>query len=229
MRTHTGRFILAAVALAAGLAVRSTADIETRLADAQLALAAAEPATAVERFDAIDADAALVARVPFAGAAMRGLVADGRARAAYWLGDYAALPPTGEEGAASGAALDLVVLSANAGYRAVQRDTTDTAEAVRGLDAVLQSYASVLRQQPDDLDAAYNYEFVALQRLLLAGGGEMLPPPDTAEADPSEMQGGEGAPPPDTAPADFNVIVPMSPDERGEFEAGAGSVQRRVG
>jgi hypothetical protein len=43
------------------------------------------------------------------------------------------------------------------------------------------------------------------------------------------MQGGEGAPPPDTAPAEFNVIVPMSPDERGEFEAGAGSVQRRVG
>jgi len=229
MRTFTGRLILAAVILTAGLAARSAADIETRVADAQLALAAAEPATAVERFDAIDADGALVARIPVAGAAVRGAVADGRARAAYWLADYAALPPTGEEGAASGAALDLVVLSANAGYRAVQRDNADPAEAVRGLDAVLQSYAGVLREAPDDLDAAYNYEFVALQRLLLAGGGEMLATPDSAEADPSEMQGGEGAPPPDTAPADFNVIVPMSPDERGEFEAGAGSVQRRVG
>lgn len=229
MHTLTGRLLVAAALLAAGLALRSAALVETQVAEAELALAAAEPAAALERFDAVDVDGALATRVPMAGAAMRGAVADGRARAAYWLADYSALPATGEEGAASGAALDLVLLSGNAGYRAVQRGDADLAEAVRGLDAVLQSYAGVLRQAPEHLDAAHNYEFVALQRLLLAGGGDMLPAPDTAEADPSEMQGGEGAPPPDTAPADFNVIVPMSPDERGEFEAGAGSVQRRVG
>jgi hypothetical protein len=229
VRTFTGRFFLAIVVVVVGLTLRSWALVETAMADAQLALAAAEPAAAVERFDAIDVDAAFATRLPVAGAAVRGVVADGRARAAYWLGDYTALPPTGEEGAASGAALDLVLLSANAGYRTVQRGDAEVADAVRGLDAVLQSYAGVLRRAPGDRDAAYNYEFVALQRLLLAGGGEMIPPADQATADPSEMQGGEGAPPPDTAPADFNVIVPMSPDERGEFEAGAGSVQRRVG
>jgi len=228
VKTATGRLVIAAVLLVLGLALRSTADVEEQIAGAEQALATVGPGPAVDLLDAIDVDGRTVARLPLVGAALRDEVADQRAHAAYWLADYTGLPPVGEEGAASGAAADLVLLSANGGFRAVQRAGLEPADALRGLDAVLQSYARVLEVQPANLDAAFNYEYVSIQRILLAGGGELLPP-DEADADPSEMHGAEGAPPPDTVPGDFNVIVPMSPDERGEFEAGAGSVRQRQG
>lgn len=228
MKTATGRLVIAAVLLVLGLALRSTADVEAQIADAEQALATLGPQPAVDLLDAIDVDGRAVARLPLVGTALRDEVARQRAHAAYWLADYTGLPPVGEEGAASGAEADLVLLSANGGFRAVQRAGLEPADALRGLDAVLQSYTRVLEVQPANLDAAFNYEYVSIQRILLAGGGELLPP-DQADADPSEMHGAEGAPPPDTVPGDFNVIVPMSPDERGEFEAGAGSVRQRQG
>ena len=224
--TATGRIVAAAVLLAAGLGLRAAADVEQQIAVAQQTLATVGPLAAVTDYDAIDLDDG----APLVGRLLRGEVERQRARAAYWVADYAALPPVGEEGAASGADPELVLLSANAGFRTVQTSDLEPAAAIRGLDAVLQSYTRVLLDEPVNLDAAFNYEFVALQRILLAAGGELLlPPADEAEVDPSEMHGAQGAPPPDTAPGDFNVIVPMRPDERGEFEAGAGGVRQRQG
>ena len=44
------------------------------------------------------------------------------------------------------------------------------------------------------------------------------------------MHGEEGDPPQGTKPPDFNVIVPMRPDERqDQFDAGVGGVTRRKG
>lgn len=230
MRTVTGRMFVAAILALGGLALRSTADIEHQIANAEQALATAGPAAAVDQLDALDVDDTLAARVPLVGAALRTEMARQRARATYWLSDYTGLPVVGEQGADAADSLELVVLSANAGFRTVQRSgLEDPAELIRGLDAVLQSYAHVLEEDPENRDTAFNYEFVSLQRILAAGGDLALQPPDEAEADPSEMHGAQGAPPPDTAPGDFNIIVPMSPDERGEFEAGAGGVRQRQG
>ena len=230
--TAAGRIVVAVVLAMGGLGLRSTADVELQIAAAQQTLATIGPAAAVADLDAIGVEGTTVTRVPLVGAVLRREVERQRARAAYWVADYAALPPVGEQGAASGATSELVLLSANAGFRTVQGSDLDLdpAAAIRGLDAVLQSYTRVLLDEPANLDAAFNYEFVAIQRILLAAGGELaLPPPDEAEADPSEMHGAQGAPPPDTAPGDFNVLVPMRPDERGEFEAGAGGVRQRQG
>ena len=228
--TATGRLIVAAVLLASGLALRSAADVEQQIAVAEQKLVTAGPLAALTDYDAINVDGVAVTRLPLIGALLRGRIESRRAHAAYWVADYTALPPVGEEGAATGATTDLVLLSGNAGFRTVQQSDLEAVAAIRGLDAVIQSYTRVLLDEPANLDAAFNYEFVALQRILLAAGGALpLADPDAAEADPSDMHGAQGAPPPETAPGDFNVIVPMSPDERGEFEAGAGGVRQRQG
>jgi hypothetical protein len=230
VRTATGRIVIAAVLLVIGLGLRSTATVEQQLANAEQALTTVGPSAALDTLDTIDVGNAFAVRLPVVGALLSNEVNRQQARAAYWLSDYTALPPVGEEGAAAADDSDLVFLSANAGFRSVQRSDLDASGAIQGLDAVLQSYARVLLEEPRRLDAAFNYEFVSLQRMLLAGGGELDAfLEDEAEADPSDMHGAEGAPPPDTAPGEFNVIVPMRPDERGEFEAGAGSVRQRQG
>jgi hypothetical protein len=224
----TGRIIVAAVLVVGSFGLRSAAEVERQIATAQQTLTIMGPLAAMDDYDAIDIESAAVTRLPLVGSALRNEVERQRAYAAYWLGDYATLPPVGEESATLNTAVDLVMLSANAGFHTVQRSELDPVAAIRGLDMVLLSYTQVLQDEPANLDAAFNYEFVAIQRILLAAG-EQLPPLDETQADPSEMHGAQGAPPPDTAPSDFNVIVPMRPDERGEFEAGAGGVRQRQG
>ena len=111
-------------------------------------------------------------------------------------------------------------------FRDLPRQPGDRQALTRSLDAVLKAYVSVLEADPDAVDAAYNYEFVSrLRGAFAAGRATSLTLPSE-----SNMNGDKGSPPTETKPGDFNIIVPLRPEERDEqLQPGAGIVPERKG
>src|SRR5688572_3687980 len=96
----------------------------------------------------------------------RALAASATSDAArYWSGDYAAV----DAGAAP-------LLAANAAYRAAVAPGGSAREVVTRLDAAAKRYADVLRADPANEDAAFNYEFVVRYRAAIAARGAAVPP-----------------------------------------------------
>ena len=113
-------------------------------------------------------------------------------------------------------------LAANASYRATFESRAERAVVLRGLDEALKRYGDVLGAEPDHTGAAYNYEFVSRLRTALGKGrqGNASPPRArrTCTARKAIRRRARNRP-------DFNVIVPLRPDERQEqFDAGVGGV-----
>jgi hypothetical protein len=121
----------------------------------------------------------------------------------------------------------LLLVAANASFRANQREGSAGPQGVQRLDGVLQTYAAVLKAAPRHTEAAYNYEFVARARDAMAraaagkarpDGVAVIPP----RAEPSDLPAGPtlhgqpGAPPPEVKAEDFKIIAPM---EFGDREA----------
>ena len=112
------------------------------------------------------------------------------------------------------------------GYRQAVRQNRDRQSLTRSLEDVLKAYTTVLDTDGTNADAAYNYEFVARLRSALAGGRTSGAPPEPSR----NMQGEKGEPPKGTPKSEFNVIVPMRPDERQEqVDPGAGIDFQRKG
>jgi hypothetical protein len=215
--------------LAGGEVFRRTAAFEDALSAAQERLTTQNPADTVAQEDAARA-ARFGASFPVVGPRMRADLRRQRALAAYWRRDYAAL--SGADATGSGADLSgppdeaLRFIAANAMFRDLARQPATSQVLVRGLDAVLKAYVSVLEVDPDAVDATYNYEFVSRLRGALAAGhanGIKLP-------SESNVNGEKGSPPTQTKPSEFNIIVPLRPDEREEqVEPGTGAVLQRKG
>ena len=149
----------------------------------------------------------------------------------YWHRDYAAVRP---ERDASGTIVEqdpaLLLIAANAAYRAVRVDGSDPA-AVDRLTDVLGQYADLLKHAPDHFDAAYNYELVARTRNRLGRSkparGEK---PSNAPAPDLTIHGQPGAPAAEKDSSDFKIIIPKRGDERKQQpEAGSGGVKIRKG
>jgi hypothetical protein len=137
-----------------------------------------------------------------------------QAAASYWSGDYASVA----------AAVD-PFLAANAAYRAAVAPGGSAKEMVTRLDEVVKRYTEVLRNDPANENAAFNYEFVVRYRAAIAARGATLPPAeDEGELTP---HGRAGAPPKGTDQKQFKMLVPMRPDERREAEE-AGKSGRRI-
>jgi hypothetical protein len=230
-----GRMVIAALLLAAGEGVRRAAAIEDRMAATQEQLATQAVSVTPAAYDLIENDLAFAARVPLVGTALLDDVRAQRAQAAYWTGDYATVAALASPPAATSPQTadadeddpDLLFVGANASYRSTIQSRTDRAALLRGLDDVLKRYTEVLDAEPGHTGAAYNYEFVGRLRTALARSrqGDML-----ADNGTPNMHGEEGKPPQGTKPPEFNVIVPMRPDERqDQFDAGVGGVTRRRG
>ena len=107
---------------------------------------------------------------------------------------------------------------------------------VEKLDEAVQAYANLLKKEPEHRDAAYNYEFVIKFRNALAAqikSQTLDRAAQEAERDlppPPAVHGDEGAPPIDTEEEDFNVIIPLRPEERDELmKAGSGRQPKRRG
>lgn len=138
--------------------------------------------------------------------------------ARYWSGDYDALAESEQD--------SLKLLATNADYRLL-RSTGGTYQSfVARLDSIAKRYADILRTQPGNEDAAYNYEFVLRLRRAATQAKKNIPGLDPA-AGGITVHGVPGAPPPDSDAKKFKMIVPMMPDERQEAEE-AGRAGRKV-
>jgi hypothetical protein len=140
------------------------------------------------------------------------------AQAAYWRGDYAAVTMDP----------DAKLLAANAAFRTLRKDGGTWQAVVGKLDTVVKSYAEILREQPDNAEAAFNYEYTVRLRAVLAARKQPVAAYDATNT--LTLHGFAGAPPEESDMKKFKMIVPMRPDERLEAEkAGKGTTKVRKG
>ncbi len=231
MKQMLTRLIVAALLVGAADVARRAATAEERLADAQAQLTIQPDAVTPATYDEVENELAYAGRIPLVGSSLLDEVREQRAVAAYWNGDYATVaattPATDDANDAGNGDPGLMFLAANAAYRSTIQSRMERAALLRALDESLRRYGEVLEAAPSHTGAAYNYEFVARLRTALARGrqGELL-----ANETRPNMHGEEGDPPQGTKPPEFNVIVPLRPDERqDQFDAGVGGVPRRRG
>lgn len=215
MTSMVGQLVLAGILLLAGLGLWTTAGLDRDLADAADNLASLQYDQAVATIG--ERTTGVLRQLPGVDeSAGRADVVRDTAR--YWQGTP---EPTGK-------AAKPTLLSANAAYHAAMVNGGKWPELVGKLDEVVKQYASVVREDPANQDAAFNYEFVVRLRAGIAASKRDLQagfvPMDTT------IHGVPGAPPPSSDTKTFKMIVPMQPDERREAEqAGRGAPRRRKG
>jgi hypothetical protein len=219
MKTIAIRVAVAFLLAAGAWVCWREARLVDRAADSRLALA-------LLRYETIDpvapgwtvSDAVLADGGPLSAHARREL-----ATADYWSGRYTEAMDIGRQEIDP----DLLLIAANASYRASQREGGAGQAAVQRLDGVLQAYAAVLKAAPQQNEAAYNYELVARVRDGLARAAAGKAKPDAKAALPARAQAGDlpagptlhgrpGAPPPEVKAEEFQIIAPM---EFGDREA----------
>jgi hypothetical protein len=239
-----GYLIVVILLLTGGEILRRTATFEDALSSTQEHLTTQNPADTPAQDD--ERAAPLAASLPWVGPSIRADLRRQHAIAAYWRGDYAALtgadplarrssqsevgsgPQNGQtsdrqEQLSDGATRFIEV---NAMFRDLARQSGNSKALMQGLDAVLKAYISVLEVDPNAVDAAYNYEFASRVRGALAAGRvNSIKLPTN-----SNMNGEKGSPPPQTKPTEFNIIVPLRPEERQEqVDPGASGPPQRKG
>lgn len=225
MKSLVISLLLVVALVVAAEGIRRAAIIEDTLATADEQLTTGG-ATSRESDAAIDDALDLVARLPVLGPRLEQQVRLNRATQAYWQREYGALlsgplaPVAGENDA------DMQLLAANSAFRRALAGPGTPQALARGLDDVLKAYGGVMDIAPGNVSAAYNYEFAARLRTILAAGRPSgVPSPES-----SNMQGEQGDPPEGTRKSDFNVIVPLRPEERQEqLDPGAGAEFKRQG
>lgn len=213
MKSVASLVIIVVLLTGVGAVLWFASQAEARLAAAEYALVTLRYERAAEELDAARGTGVLDPIVSRLGAD-----ATDSALARYWSGDYEALAEAEQE--------SLKLLAANAEYRLL-RSTGGTYQSfVARLDAIAKRYADILRTQPGNEDAAYNYEFVLRLRRAAMQAKQNIPGLDPA-ARGITVHGLPGAPPKDSDAKKFKMIVPMMPDERQEAEE-AGRSGRKV-
>ena len=232
MKTVITRMLIAvALALAAWLSW-SESRLASQVAEAKQDLATLDH----ENLDAITPRAALSDYLPGDRRRLSDEVRIAKGTVAYWLGRYGAVAADTTDGEADAA---ILLTAANAAYREAQRDPAVGPAAVQRLDGVLQAYASALKASPRNVEAAYNYEYVARIRDQGARspqgritGSKMASGPVMGGDLPagSTIHGGPGAPPPDAKMEELQTIAPMEyGDREAQPEATPGGKRERKG
>jgi hypothetical protein len=244
MKRILAPLVVALLLLAAGLATWTLGQAEERVARAKTLLSTLEYETLVAA-DPISGEAvaedngdgpspAYATRLPGYGAELSSQTSGARATAEYWLGRYDQIALERDAG---GALIErdprLLLLAANAAYRASGLETADRETALELLQAILGNYADVLKSSPDNdalVDAAYNYELAARTRSALERARGATLPPKPADQHPSSIHGQVGGPPKGGDPNQFKVVVPKRSDERSnDPEGGQGGNRIRKG
>jgi hypothetical protein len=207
MRSATAQLFLAIVLALAGTALWLTGTAEQQIATAQRTLFTLRYERAAEELAAA-APRGILARVtaPLLGDR---LATDPAAVATYWSGDYDAFVKSTDP--------ELALLAADSDFRAMRRDGGSWQAVVGRLDTISKRYADVLRTDPGNENAAYNFEFVLGLRRALMNVRQNVPGRDLV-SDGLTPHGVAGAPPKDSDAKKFRMIVPMLPDERQEAE-----------
>jgi hypothetical protein len=157
----------------------------------------------------------------------------------YWQGDYQSLveiakAPPAQETEGETVDPELLLLAANASFRATQHGPQDKATVLKNLDNVIHAYSEALRSGSERPDAAFNYELAVKIRQELANGKRKGMPADVMVEDKSDsnMHGDPGEPPNEMKAEQFQIRIPMDPkDFRSSQEqtAGTGQARKRKG
>lgn len=241
MRTIVGQLVLALALFVAGVACWMEARLVRRLAEAHERLATVHYDTE----DGIDETMTVVNRLPWPGGSVAGDIGRHRATVAYWRAQYrelmASLPSAGGNVSAATNDPQIMLVAANAAFRASQANTSDRPATLERLDGVIQAYADALRRAPDMADASYNYEYVSRFRDTFARSkppargataAKAVAPIDNVSMDlPTgpTIHGVPGGPPPSTSMERFKTITPLRFDEREQGDPGRGAPTRRKG
>jgi len=210
-----GQALIAIVLVAAGAILWRSSEHERRLAAAERDLVTLKYGDALQA--AGQPGGRLANLMPGSSA-----TADAKALAStagYWSGDYdkAIENP------------DAKLLAANATYRKIRQQGGSWQAVVGRMDSLVKLYAEILRSDPANAEAAYNYEYVVRLRAAVAQRKLPVAPVDV-RATGLSIHGMEGAPPEESEMKKFKMIVPMRPDERLEAEkAGKGTTKVRKG
>jgi hypothetical protein len=214
--TWFAQALIAFLLLAAGAILWRSSEMERRLAAAErdlVMLRNADAATA-----AAQPGGRLAALMPGAGRSTM----DAKTletTAGYWQGQYDAVAENP----------DAKLLAANAAYRNMRRTGGSWQAVVGRMDSLVKQYAEILRDDPSNTDAAFNYEYIVRLRQVIAARKQPVAPVDSTDSGLT-IHGFAGAPPEASDMKKFKMIVPMRPDERLEAEkAGKGTTKVRKG
>jgi hypothetical protein len=241
MRSAIGGLLVALVLFAAAWVCRSEAGFARRLAGAHEHLATLR----YNIDDNVGEEPSIVSRLPWPVVSLAEDERGHQAKLSYWRAEYkdltAASPLSGGNARDDAAEPGVMFIAANAAFRATLAEPADRTTTVDRLDRVLQAYSDVMRTDPDNSDAAYNYEYVSRFRDTVA---KTKNPRTTKEAprridgelDVSvdlpigpTIHGRPGGPPQDLPMQQFRTVTPMRYEEREELEPGRGQRPKRRG
>jgi hypothetical protein len=247
MKKVAGQIILALVLVGLGGVFWVAGRLEGRVADAHEELALLRYTAFDAEYGDIDQAMGYVRRVPWVADGLVDDVEEHRAASEYWQARYDALAPQRD---ATGAAIEqqpaVLAMAANAAYRTGQRESGDRQAMLHRLDTAIKNYTELLKKDPKNVDAAYNYEYLVRLRDTTS---KAKPAPPGKREDPARAQpkptglvmagdlpegrtvhGDPGSPPPNTDMTQFKMHIPIRPDERqGGSDAGQGKVKIRKG
>lgn len=239
MRGVIGQFVIALALVIFAAGFWTAAELEGRIVEAHRQLATLRSGGGRD-YGGIEQSMTYIGRLPYAGERMMADIRVHRALAQYWRGDFAALAPQGDLSTVKEKDPEVLLLAANAAYRVGQQEGGDKQAVLRRLDNAIKNYIDVLKISPGQVDAAYNYEYLAHVRTALASGrpakgdgrGDREAESTTATDLPSgtTIHGRPGAVPKGSDMGQFKAVVPKTPDEReGQPEAGSGKAKIRKG
>jgi hypothetical protein len=247
MRRLLGQVGIALALFLVGYVAWTAGQLQRRVADAHEELAVLRYNAADADYGDIESSMGVVSRVPFVADSLLSGVRDDRAIGVYWQARYDALAAKRDAGGATvEQAPSELVLAANAGFRVSQRESADRAAMLRRLDAAIKTYTELLKKNPGDADAAYNFEYVVRLRDTVskskpAAAGKRQDPASVIQKltgvvmagdlpEGRTIHGDPGAPPPNTDMTQFKMHIPVRPDERqGGSDAGQGKEKIRKG
>jgi len=247
-----GQVVLAVVLLVSGVACWMAGQLERRVADAHEELALLRYSAVDAEYGDIEQSMGYLRRVPWLADNLMSDVQEHHATAEYWEAHYDTLTPRRDS---NGAIVEEppaeLALAANAAYRVGQREAGDRQAMLRRLDGAIKTYTELLKRDPNDVDAAYNYEYVVRLRDTASKAKPVAPSKrdDSKREDPARalqkltgvvmagdlpegrtVHGDPGAPPPATDMTQFKMHIPVRPDERqGGSDAGQGQKKVRKG
>ena len=232
MRTVITRMLIASALAVAAWVSWSESTLAARVAGAKQDIATLDHG----HLDALTPQSALSDYLPGDRRRLSDEVRVAKATVAYWLGRYSAVAADTNDGRADA---DILLAAANAAYREAQQDPAVGPAAAQRLDGVLQAYASALKASPRNMEAAYNYEYVARLRDHVARSPQERIATSPVPAGPvmggdlpagATIHGGPGAPPPDAKMEEIQTIAPMEyGDREAQPEATPGAKRERKG
>lgn len=245
MKIGVGRLVVAIVLVVAGAACWAEARLARRVAGAHQRLATLH----YDADDGVEEAMTPIDRLPWPMGSLEDEVRAHRARVLYWRSredpsvvSGSAAPPLpgtmggktpGDENTSDA---EQMFVATNIAFRAAQKQLTDRTAAVERLDAIIEAYAEVLRADAGNVDAAFNYEFVARYRDTVARGRGPIPQKIQKPADEEAgitldlpagptIHGRPGAPPPELPGDEFKTLVPIESEE--QQKPGEGTSRRK--